>query len=64
MQLAVLLVRRYPIESIVGSLRALRLPDAIATGAGLTVRYLELLRGEAARMVRARAARSASPISE
>lgn len=63
-QVGTILVRRYPIESIVGSLRALRLPDAIATGAGLTVRYLELLRGEAARMVRARAARSASPVGE
>lgn len=61
-QLAVLLVRRYPIESIVGSLRALRLPDALATGAGLTVRYLDLLRDEATRMIRARSARSASPI--
>lgn len=61
-QLAVLLVRRYPIESIVGSLRALRLPDALATGAGLTVRYLDLLRDEATRMLRARSARSASPV--
>lgn len=63
-QIAVLLVRRYSIESIVASLRALHLPDALATGAGLTVRYLELLRGEAARMIRARAARSASPAGE
>ena len=60
-QLAILLVRRHPIESIVGSLRALRLPDVLATGAGLTVRYLDLLRGEASRMLRARSARSASP---
>jgi cobalt/nickel transport system permease protein len=61
-QLAILLVRQHPIESIVGSLRALRLPDALATGAGLTVRYLDLLRGEASRMLRARSARSASPL--
>mgnify|MGYP003351283516 FL=1 len=61
-QLAIVLVRRHPIESIVGSLRALRLPDALATGTGLTVRYLDLLRGEAARMIRARSARSASPL--
>jgi cobalt/nickel transport system permease protein len=63
-QLAIILVHRYPIESIVGSLRALKLPDALATGAGLTVRYLELLRGEATRMLRARSARSASPTGE
>ena len=61
-QLAILLVRQHPIESIVGSLRALRLPDALATGTGLTVRYLDLLRGEASRMLRARSARSASPL--
>ncbi len=63
-QVGTILVRRYPIESIVGSLRALKLPDAIATGAGLTVRYVELLRGEASRMLRARSARSASPVGE
>ena len=61
-QVGTILVRRYPIESIVGSLRALRLPDALATGTGLTVRYLDLLRGEASRMLRARSARSASPL--
>ncbi|MFM8997236.1 MAG: hypothetical protein ACKOJD_03840, partial [Candidatus Limnocylindrus sp.] len=44
----------YPIESIVGSLRALKIPDTIATSAGLTIRYLDLLRNEATRMLRAR----------
>jgi cobalt/nickel transport system permease protein len=34
----------------------------IATSAGLTIRYLELLRDEARRMLRARTARSASPV--
>ncbi len=61
-QVALVLLHRYPIESIVGSLRALKLPDALATGAGLTIRYLDLLRGEAIRMLRARASRSASPV--
>ena len=63
-QVALILVRRYPVESIVGSLRALRLPDTIATSAGLTIRYLDLLRSEATRMLRARTSRSASPIGE
>jgi cobalt/nickel transport system permease protein len=58
------LVKLYPIESIVGSLRALKLPDTIATSAGLTIRYLDLLRNEATRMLRARSSRSASPIGE
>lgn len=63
-QAALVLVTLYPIESIVGSLRALKLPDSIATSAGLTIRYLELLRSEAASMLRARAARSASPVGQ
>ncbi len=63
-QVALILVKLYPIESIVGSLRALKLPDTIATSAGLTIRYLDLLRNEATRMLRARSSRSASPIGE
>ncbi|MEY4388432.1 MAG: cobalt transporter component CbiQ [Chloroflexota bacterium] len=62
-QASLLLVERHSIESIAGSLRRLRLPEALATGIGLTVRYLSLLRDEATRMIRARAARSASPVA-
>ena len=63
-QISLLLVARHPIESIVASLRRLRLPDALATGIGLTVRYLDLLRDEGLRMLRARASRSASPAGD
>jgi len=63
-QISLVLIARHPIESVVGSLRRMRLPDALATGIGLTVRYLDLLRDEGLRMLRARASRSASPLGD
>ena len=61
-QASVLLLTLVSAPSIVTALRRMRLPDVIATSAGLTIRYLELLRDEARRMLRARTARSASPV--
>jgi len=61
-QASVLLLALASAPSIVTALRRMRLPDVIATSAGLTIRYLELLRDEARRMLRARTARSASPV--
>ena len=61
-QASVLLLALASAPSIVTALRRMRLPDVIATSAGLTIRYLELLRDEARRMLRARTARSASPL--
>lgn len=61
-QASIVLVATADAPMIVVALRRMRLPDAIATSAGLTIRYLELLRDEAQRMLRARAARSVSPV--
>ena len=61
-QASVLLLALASPPSIVTALRRMRLPDVIATSAGLTIRYLEILRDEARRMLRARTARSASPV--
>lgn len=61
-QASVLLLTLASAPAIVTALRRMRLPDVIATSAGLTIRYLELLRDEARRMLRARTARSASPV--
>jgi cobalt/nickel transport system permease protein len=61
-QASIVLITYVDAPTIVTALRRMRLPDAIATSAGLTIRYLELLRDEAKRMLRARTARSASPV--
>lgn len=61
-QASVLLLAYTDAPAIVTALRRMRLPNVIATSAGLTIRYLELLRDEARRMLRARTARSASPV--
>ncbi len=60
-QASMLLLAFASAPSIVTALRRMKLPEVIATSAGLTIRYLELLRDEARRMLRARTARSASP---
>ena len=61
-QASIVLITYVDAPTIVTALRRMRLPEAIATSAGLTIRYLELLRDEAKRMLRARTARSASPV--
>ena len=61
-QASMLLLAFASAPSIVTALRRMKLPEVIATSAGLTIRYLELLRDEARRMLRARTARSASPV--
>jgi cobalt/nickel transport system permease protein len=61
-QASIVLITYSDAPTIVTALRRMKLPDAIATSAGLTIRYLELLRDEARRMLRARTARSASPV--
>lgn len=61
-QASIVLITYADAPTIVTALRRMRLPEAIATSAGLTIRYLELLRDEAWRMLRARTARSASPV--
>ena len=61
-QASIVLITYADSPAIVTALRRMKLPDAIATSAGLTIRYLELLRDEARRMLRARTARSASPV--
>ena len=61
-QASIVLVTHVDASTIVTALRRMRLPDAIASSAGLTIRYLEILRDEARRMLRARTARSASPL--
>jgi cobalt/nickel transport system permease protein len=61
-QASIVLITYADAPTIVTALRRMKLPDAIATSAGLTIRYLELLRDEARRMLRARTARSASPV--
>lgn len=61
-QASIVLVTYVDAPAIVTALRRLRLPEALATSAGLTIRYLELLRDEARRMIRARTSRSASPL--
>jgi cobalt/nickel transport system permease protein len=61
-QASILLLALASPPAIVTALRRMRLPDVIATSAGLTIRYLEVLRDEARRMLRARTARSASPV--
>jgi len=61
-QASIVLITYADAPTIVTALRRMRLPDAIATSAGLTIRYLELLRDEARRMLRARTSRSASPV--
>ncbi|MFZ9767808.1 MAG: energy-coupling factor transporter transmembrane component T family protein [Candidatus Limnocylindrus sp.] len=63
-QASVLLLALASPPSIVTALRRMRLPAVIATSAGLTIRYLEILRDEARRMLRARTARSASPVGD
>lgn len=61
-QASVLLLTYASAPAVVTALRRMRLPEIIATSAGLTIRYLEILRDEARRMLRARTARSASPV--
>lgn len=63
-QASIVLITYVDAPTIVTALRRMKLPEAIATSAGLTIRYLELLRDEAKRMLRARTARSASPVGE
>lgn len=61
-QASIVLIAYVDAPTIVTALRRMKLPEAIATSAGLSIRYLELLRDEARRMLRARTARSASPV--
>jgi cobalt/nickel transport system permease protein len=60
-QASIVLITYADAPTIVTALRRMKLPDAIATSAGLTIRYLELLRDEARRMLRARTARCPCP---
>lgn len=63
-QASVLLLEYATPASIVVALRRMRLPEPIATSAGLMIRYVEILGDEARRMLRARTSRSASPIGD
>lgn len=59
-QAALLLTFTTPIPELIEALRRLRLPGLLVTTVGFMVRYLVVLGDEAARMNRARAARSAA----
>lgn len=58
-QAALLLISTTPVESILWSMGALRVPGILVAVVGFTNRYLALLLDEARRMMRARMARSA-----
>ncbi len=60
-QAALLLAFTTPVPELIEALRRLRLPGLLVTTIGFMVRYLTVLGDEAARMNRARAARSADP---
>ena len=59
-QAAIFLVTVTPFSDVLWSLRAFRLPQTLVAIVGFTYRYLFLLFEEAQRLMRARAARSAS----
>ncbi len=58
-QAALLLISTTPVESILWSMGALRVPGILVAVVGFANRYLALLLDEARRMIRARTARSA-----
>lgn len=60
-QAALVLAFTTPFHELVDALRQLRLPRIMIAIIGFMYRYLGVLAGEASRMTRARAARSASP---
>lgn len=57
-QIVILLTGSTPIQSLLWSMSALRVPATLVAVIGFTYRYLGLLQDEASRMIRARAARS------
>lgn len=59
-QIVLLLTGSTPIQSLLWSMSALRIPATLVAVIGFTYRYLGLLQDEALRMIRARAARSGS----
>ena len=60
-QAALLLAFTTPFHELIDGLRQLRLPRIMVAIIGFMYRYLAVLTGEASRMARARASRSASP---
>jgi cobalt/nickel transport system permease protein len=62
-QAALVLAFTTPFHELVDALRQLRLPRIMIAIIGFMYRYLGVLAGEASRMTRARASRSASPVT-